>query len=291
MIMFIRFTTGALLFAAAVCFGSSPLYVRGYTLIPEPQQTTLKGADFEFDSGWRLQRGQGISENDPAVQSLREQMADRHQVALSVGGGGVIELAIRSGAVAPVHAADRDTQALAEQAYRLELTPKRITISANAAPGLFYGVQTLVQLVKTERGKLWLPEGEIVDWPDVALREVFWDQSERLDRFEVMEQAVRRASFFKLNAIALRLNQHFEYASAPALVDPYALSPSQLQQLTDYCLRHYVQIIPYLDGPAHVNFILERDEYKNCGSSPRWHLRCAPRIPKAIGCWKDSLRI
>ena len=32
--------------------------------------------------------------------------------------------------------------------------------------------------------------------------------------------AVRRAAFFKISAIALRLNQHFEYASAPALVDP-----------------------------------------------------------------------
>jgi len=281
MIMFIRFTTSALIFATAVCFGASPLYVRGYALIPEPQQITMKAGDFEFASGWQLQRGQGISENDPAVQSLREQMADRHHIALSAGDRGVIELAIRSGAVSPVRAADHDTPALAEQAYRLELTPKRITINANAAPGLFYGVQTLVQLVKPERGKLWLPEGEIVDWPDVALREVFWDQSEHLDRFEVLEQAVRRASFFKLNAIALRLNQHFEYASAPALVDPYALSPSQLQQLTDYGLRHHVQIIPYLDGPAHVNFILERDEYKKLREFPEMAFEMCSTNPES----------
>jgi hypothetical protein len=266
--MFLRCAIAALTFAKAFCLAASPLYVRGYTLIPEPHQITLKAGDFEFDGGWQIQHGQGIADNDPAIQSLREQVSERYNTTFSAGGHGVIELTIRSGAVSPGHATDRDTTAVAGEAYRLELTPKRIAITANAAPGLFYGVQTLVQLVQTERGKMWLPEGEIVDWPDVALREVFWDQSEHLDRFEVLEQAVRRAAFFKINAIALRLNQHFEHASAPALVDPYALSPSQLQQLTDFALRHYVQIIPYLDGPAHVNFILERDEYKNLREFP-----------------------
>ncbi len=38
-----------------------------------------------------------------------------------------------------------------------------------------------------------------------------------LDRFDVLRQAVRRAAFFKINALSLRLNGHFEYASAPAL--------------------------------------------------------------------------
>jgi hexosaminidase len=129
-------------------------------------------------------------------------------------------------------------------------------------------VQTLIQLVKPESASLWLPEGEITDWPDVGLREVFWDELEHLDHFDVLQEAVRRAAFFKLNAIALRLNGHFQYGSAPALVDPYALSPSQLQELTDYGLRYHVQIIPYLDGPAHVNFILDRDEYKGLREFP-----------------------
>ena len=71
-----------------------------------------------------------------------------------------------------------------------------------------------------------------------------------------------------MNALSLRLNGHFEYASAPALVDPYALSPAQLQELTDYGLRYHLQVIPYLDGPAHVNFILEHDEYTKLQEFP-----------------------
>jgi hypothetical protein len=73
---------------------------------------------------------------------------------------------------------------------------------------------------------------------------VFWDELEHLDRLDVMRQAIRRGAFFKVNALSLRLNGHFEYASAAPLVDPYALSPAQLQELTDFGLRN----LPARDG-------------------------------------------
>ena len=102
----------------------------------------------------------------------------------------------------------------------------------------------------------------------MQLREIFWDEQMHMDHFDVLKQAIRRAAFFKCNAFALRLNGHFEYASAPALVDPYALSPAQLQKLTDYGLHYHVQVIPYVDGPAHVNWILERQDYKKLREFP-----------------------
>jgi hypothetical protein len=229
----------------------------------------LRGADFEFGGGWRIELGAHVSPTDVAVESLKEQLAERHGLTLDTQGAAkIIELAIRPGSVNVGEATDRDKAALAEQAYRLELGPSGIRITANAPPGLFYGVETLVQVVKPERGRLWLPAGQIVDWPDVRLREVFWDEQEHLDHFDVLRQAIRRAAFFKINALTLRLNGHFEYASAPALTDPYALSPAQLQELTSYGLHCHMQVIPYLDGPAHVNFILEHDEYTKLREFP-----------------------
>ena len=107
-----------------------------------------------------------------------------------------------------------------------------------------------------------------MDWPDVRLREIFWDELRHLDHFDILEQTIRRAAFFKVNAVSLRLNEHFQYASAPAMVAPYALSPAQLQELTDYGLHYRIQVIPYLDGPAHVGFILEHQAYKNLREFP-----------------------
>ena len=40
-----------------------------------------------------------------------------------------------------------------------------------------------------------------------------------------------------MNGFVIKLEGHFQYKSAPALVEPYALSPAELQELTDYGLR------------------------------------------------------
>jgi len=247
----------------------SPLYVRGYTVVPPPQTLELKSTDFSIDETWRLEPGPGVHPDDVALVTLKEQLDERHGLTLAGRGKErVVELAVNPGAVQVGPAQDANKATLAEQAYRLELGPQHIRVTANAPPGLFYGAETLVQLIKHERGKLWLPEGRIVDWPDLGLREIFWDELEHLDHLDVIKQAIRRAAFFKINALVLRLNQHFEYKSAPALVDPSALSPAQLQELTDFGLRYYVQVIPYLDGPAHVNFILDHDEYSKLREFP-----------------------
>jgi hypothetical protein len=250
---------------------ASPLFARGYTVIPEPQKVMLSGKDFEVAAPWRLELGPGVKTDDVAVVSLKGDLRERFHFAMSEAkgkSGASLKLAINPHAAEVGEVTDGEKSALAEQAYRMKLTPAEVTITGNSPTGLFYGVQTLVQLLKPQEGKQWLPEGEIIDWPDVQYREIFWDEQFHLDHLDVIKQAIRRAAFFKVNAFTLRLNEHFEYASAPAVVDPYALSPAQLQELTDYALHYYVQVVPYLDGPAHVNFILERDEYADLREFP-----------------------
>ncbi|MGH9438836.1 MAG: beta-N-acetylhexosaminidase, partial [Terriglobia bacterium] len=235
----------------------------GYTVIPQPQEVQLEGADFVIDGGWRLEVGKGVNATGVAVDSLKQEMAERYGLTLATGKqGSAVDLEMLPGSVAIGKATDKNKQALEEQAYRLALNPKGIRITANAPAGLFYGVETLVQLVKPAKGKLWLPEGEITDWPDVELRNIYWDDNHHLDRIDTLKRALRQAAFYKINGFVIKLNGHFEYASAPALVEPYALSPAELQELTDYGLRYYVQLIPYLDAPAHISFILKHPEYE-----------------------------
>lgn len=225
----------------------SPLFARGYTVMPEPQKVVLAAHDILIDQSWRIRIDKSVPADDVAVTTLRNDFVTRFHVRLKQSGesSSVISLRILPGSVQIGHAQDSDRSALEQQAYRMTLQPGAIEITANAPAGLFYGVETLVQSAQPAHGgELRVPQGEIVDWPDVRLREVFWDELRHLDHFDVLEQAVRRAAFFKVNAIALRLNGHFQCASAPGLVDPYALSPAQLQELTNYGLHYHVQIIP-----------------------------------------------
>ncbi len=241
----------------------SPLLARGYTVIPEPQRVSLKVEDFSFGDRWQLRLGPGVSANDVAVEALREGLSQRFHVTLDTRGSafGVLSLRIVPGSVAIGQAQDSDKKALEEQAYRIDLRPGTIDISANASTGLFYGVETFIQLLRTENGTLWLPEGTIEDWPDLELRQIYWDDAHHLEKMAELKRALKQAAFYKINGFVIKLDGHFQYKSAPAAVEPYALSPSQLQELTDYGLRYHIELIPYLDGPAHVAFLLKHPEY------------------------------
>jgi hypothetical protein len=272
----------------------SALYARGYTVIPDPQKVELKGRDFEFGSGWGVVLGQGVKAGDVAVESLNEGLENRFGVMLEAGGRGkMIELAMHPGSVEIGETTDGKKAALAEQAYKLELGSNRIRITGNAPTGLFYGVETLEQLVKPAREKLWLPEGEITDWPDLEERDILWEDLFHLEHLDVLKAALRQAAFYKINGFALKLDGHFEYHSAPALVEPYALSPEQLQDLTNYGLRYHVQLIPYLDAPAHIPWILKHPEYASLREFPDSNYELCTTNPDSykllFGMYQDLL--
>lgn len=239
----------------------SALFARGYAVLPQPQRVELGDADFAFGSGWSLALGPGVPESDAAVEVLRQDLRTRFGIRLESGGPRLVRLTLKAGSVEIGPALDRDRRALAEQAYRMDLSPSRIELTANSPAGLFYAAATLVQLVRPRDGAFQLPAGRITDWPDLQLRQIYWDDAHHLDRLPVLKAALRQAAFYKINGFALKLEGHFQFKSAPALVEPYALSAAELQELTSYGLRYHVQLIPYLDGPGHIAFILKHPEY------------------------------
>jgi len=251
----------------------SSLYARGYTVLPAPQKVELGEHDFRFDHDWRLQLGPGIPRNDIAVESLNRELKSRHHLTLTRSEGssapaGTLRLAVIPHSITIGNATDRDKSAIAEQAYKITLARDAVSITANTLTGLFYGAQTFVQLLKPQTGSLWLPEGEIVDWPDLELRIIYWDDAHHLEHLDVLKRVLRQAAFFKINGFAIKLEGHFQYKSAAPIVEPYALSPAELQELTDEALKYHIQLVPYLDGPAHDAFILKHPEYAGLREYP-----------------------
>jgi len=292
---------GLILFSI-LCVGAGPvradtvssLFTRGYNVIPEPQKVELKSGDFEFGPGWRIVLAEGVNANDVAAEALKEDLENRFSVVLqATGRGKAIELAVHPGSVDIGETTDKNKAALAEQAYILELASDRIRITANAPMGLFYGVETLVQLVKPAGEKLWLPAGKITDWPDLEQRNIMWEDLFHVEHVDVLKSALRQAAFYKINGFVLKPDGHFAYKSAPALVDPYALSPAELQELTDYGLRYHIQLIPYLDAPAHIPWILKHPEYANLREFPDSNYELCETNPDSIklleGMYQDLL--
>src|SRR5579863_2247841 len=164
-----QIVAGLILISWAVALGQaetvSPFYARGYTVMPEPQVVKLRPSDFVFGPDWRMEV-QGIAPNDVAIETVKEELEHRFRLKLSERGrAGVLRLTMAPNSISPGEAQDRNRKALAEQAYKIDLSREAVTITANAPAGLFYGVVTLVQMLKPSDGVLMLPEGHIEDWP------------------------------------------------------------------------------------------------------------------------------
>ena len=237
---------------------AGPLAARGYVALPAPRQVTLGESDFAISSDWTLVIGRAVPAGDAAVDTLREELSARFGIALARAGAKAIHLEIAPGSVAN-----------GEEAYEIDLAHDAITIKANAPPGLFYGVATLIQLPRESHGALWLPEGTIVDWPDLQNRHIYWDDAHHLEKLPELKRVLRQAALFKINGFALKLEGHFQYSGVgSAVVEPYALTPAEYQELTGYGLRYHIELIPYLDAPAHIAFILKHPEYAKLREFP-----------------------
>lgn len=241
----------------------SPLGAAGYSVLPQPQKVALGEREFQIGASWRIQADATVAQNSIALEALNDGLAARHAIHLNPGQkeAGTISLSIRAGTVDIDVAQDVDKEAIARQAYRLNIGCQGISIQANADEGLFYGVETLIQLIKHRDGQCWLRPAIIEDWPDLPFRAIYWDDAHHLEKMDVFKQVLRQAAFYKINAFILKLDGHFQYASAPAMVEPYALSPNEYQELTDYALRYHIQLVPYIDAPGHMAFLLKHPEY------------------------------
>ncbi|MCF0041404.1 glycoside hydrolase family 20 zincin-like fold domain-containing protein [Dyadobacter fanqingshengii] len=235
-------------------------------LLPLPQQLDLTEKLFPIGKNWKIIADPALAK-EQTVKSLQEGLKEAG-LPLSLAAGSAaghspaIRLVVQKGSVKIGASVDTNQIALARQAYRLSLKPGSITITANASQGLYYGVQTFLQLLRSQAPKMQLPEGEITDWPNVEVRMIYWDDAHHVEKLSALKRIIRQASTYKINAFSIKLEGHFNYKSAPAIVEPHALSPAEYQEMADFAKAHYVDLVPFLDAPAHVSFILKHPEYR-----------------------------
>jgi hypothetical protein len=249
--------------------GQAPagLSLRGHAVIPSPQVVRLKTRDVRLDSSWRVD-----APAHAATRALREGLEEFHGLRLAADSGGAenaIILRVRADAVP---AAPEETKA---QAYRLTAAPGRIEITGNGDAGLFYGVQTLVQLVKQgPSGSLLLPECEIEDWPRLALRFLHWDTKHHQDRLPALKRYIDWAARFKANMIGFEVEDKFAYPSNPVIGAPGAFTPAELQEIVNYGLERFIQVVPVVQGPSHFAYVLKHPQYAHLRADGNNYMAC-----------------
>ena len=258
---------------------ATPLWLRGYSVIPTPQRVALAAGDVALEGNWRAE-AVGLPDTHIALRSLRHDLKEFHGVELKPASSPVIRLAVRSGTVAA-----EGNPELQAQGYRLSIAPRLIEITGNGDAGLFYGVQTLLQLLRRDqaRGGLILPEGTIEDWPKLALRFLHWDSKHHQDRMATLKRYLDWSARMKINMIGFELEDKFEFPSFPVVGAPGAFTAAELQEIVDYGLERFIQVVPAIQAPAHLAYVLKHPQFA--------HLRADGNNYQASLCDEETYKL
>ncbi|MCX7592105.1 MAG: beta-N-acetylhexosaminidase, partial [Kiritimatiellae bacterium] len=263
------------------------LFARGYAVLPTPQNVTLGEADIRVGDAWKLALSNGVEEKDIAVQSLCTRLPEYTGLQRSEDEN--VSLTIRLGVGDKTVAADQPPE-LRLQGYLLHIEKDEVQLTGNSPAGLFYGVQTLLQLFKFRPGCGWLlPVCHIEDWPELELRCIHYDTKHHQETLEGVKQIIDRAAHYKINAIIWEIEDKFAYRRHPVIAAPGAFTSDEVKELTAYALERHMQIVPLLQMPSHNAFIGKHEKYKHLLEHPDNNYMLCPSNPGTIKLYKELI--
>jgi len=266
------------LFVAFTCFAQAP------QLIPQP--VSLK----TYPGHFKLTRQTSIiiPTGDPEIKRIGNLLAGM----LNSPTGFTIPVTTVNKTASAIHlklnkVADPK---IGEEGYTLKVTTARITIAANDDKGLFYGIQTLVQLLppdiesKTQVASIaWnIPAIDITDYPRFGWRGLMLDVSRHYFPKQVVKDYIDEMAKYKYNVFHWHLSDdngwRIEIKSLPQLTNVGAwrvmrtgpfngamqvpqpgekatyggfYTQNDVREIIKYAQDRYITILPEIDVPAH----------------------------------------
>jgi hexosaminidase len=254
-------------------------------LIPEPKEVQMHEGSFRVRPTTKILVEFGHqSEDRIAAETLAEEIHDQSGLKIEIIGSkekgkqqrSTIELARLQDRTVRTFLQSRGLKgdSIGDQGYLLFSDKSHLIVAANAGQGLFYGVQTLRQLLHQVDGNLECPAVSIRDWPSLEWRGVQDDISRGpIPTQGFMEQQIRTLAAYKVNLFALYMEHVFDFASQP-LVAPKeaALTPKEIKALVDYAKSFYVTILPEQQTFGHLHNMLKYEIYSDVAERPHGHV-------------------
>ncbi|MBT1064591.1 family 20 glycosylhydrolase [Bowmanella sp. Y26] len=192
-----------------------------------------------------------------------------------------------------------------DESYRLSVTPKQITLTANSRAGLFYAMQTLRQLMPAElegmqpinRAAWQVPAVQIDDAPRFAYRGMHLDVSRHFFDIAFVKRYIDWLALHKFNRFQWHLTDdqgwRIEIKAYPKLTSvgasrkhtvvghTYDFQPlfddkpvsgfytqEQIRDLVAYAAARHVEVIPEIDIPGHSTAIVAAYPELSCHGQP-----------------------
>jgi len=176
----------------------------------------------------------------------------------------------RTGAVDPLPMPDEVPGPQSRESYSLKVTAAGAEIRGRSSAAVFYGVQTLGQLIEGQGEQAVLPEVEIDDWPSMAYRGVMVDVGSE-GMMCTPEEVERQLDF----AARWKVNQHYFYNEANIELQGYPLlnpgarfTQDQVRQFIAYGRERHIDVIPCLEMFGHLHDLFRIEKYADLADFP-----------------------
>jgi hypothetical protein len=228
-------------------------------LIPIPREVHGTGAEIPLARGIRITCASCFTDSGDAFasQDLSQSLAAR---GIAAAGPYTIQLVRSQDLPAPMQA----------EGYTISTTAQAVTITAASAEGLFYGVQTLKQLIEHDGAGAVLHPVTIRDWPAMRYRGIQDDLSRGpASTLEFQEKLVRTLAAYKMNLYCPYFEHTQQYASNPLPAPPGgSISAEDARALVAYAKPYHVTIVPQQEAFGHLHSVLDWEQYSAAAETP-----------------------
>lgn len=160
---------------------------------------------------------------------------------------------------------------LGPEAYMLAVD-QGVELVGGSSAGLFYGLQTLLQLWAPAKKFKGLPQLRIQDAPALAWRMYQYDLArEQSVQLDFLKSVIRSLAHLKVNKFMLYLEGRFAWTKHPELVQDGVLTRYQARELVDFARQYHIEVMPCVNTLGHAEHFLAHPNYA--------HLREAPGVP------------
>ncbi|TKJ37906.1 beta-N-acetylhexosaminidase [candidate division LCP-89 bacterium B3_LCP] len=278
-----------LLLAIALLTTSSCIQHQEISVIPQPNRLETSSSSFAVNEQTMI-----VTSDDPkSLTEIAGYISDQFETAM----GFSLKLASVTDSDKPDNAIwlrlDNELQYLGTEGYNLSVSPDLITIEAYSPAGIFYGVQTLRQLLPPEIESParvtnidWqIPCLQIEDTPRYKWRGLLLDCCRHFMTKEFVKRYIDLLAYHKMNTLHWHLTEdqgwRIEIKKYPRLTEigawrrgengePYGgyYSQDDIREIVAYAESRFVNIVPEIEFPGHATAALAAYPQYSCTGGP-----------------------
>ena len=175
-----------------------------------------------------------------------------------------------------------------DEGYLLVPDGSTLAVIGATPAGVFYGAQTVKQLVTGRGPGAMLQMATVRDWPAMRYRGLHDDLARGpVPTLDFMKKQLRTFAAFKLNVYSPYFEQALGYRSNPLSAPPGGtISRADVAELVSYASRYHIDVIPEQEAFGHLHHVLKYELYAPLAETPRGHV-LAPGQPGSMAIIKQ----